>query len=393
LRRKILVGTVIVILMVIGFVVALRDRPAPSPPAIESGATREDPKTPVAPPVAPAASKAPQVDGVWTRPPAKVAARNVRRSFLVVTLRPLGASDKLITRLVDGDILAVVTELKQQAQRGDASASNLLDYMVHFNCPFAESSTEASEYNKAQLLDAGALPAGDAEWLRIAMREKLVYNKQWSAVCHQSLDRAEADKGVEAAAAQGDAASHYLRFIFGQGSADRDAQLIDAVAGGYPWAKYTLAFRTIWAPGASADAPSTPNTGELLRDAAVDLPAAQGQLALSEFNGCPGIDPDIPSAVTHAREAAQRGSFDAIREIGPQLQASQIGPDEVAAWNLVYAALEQQGCADQAINVELMKSVSRTLNPLTISTNAKALAEQYWQHYGTQMMSNLGCTS
>ena len=113
----------------------------------------------------------------------------------------------------------------------------------------------------------------------------------------------------------------------------------------------------------------------------------------ARFWWVPGIDPDIASAVTHAREAAQRGSFDAIREIGPQLQASQIGPDEVAAWNLVYAALEQQGCAGQAINTELVKSVSSTLNPLTISANAKALAEKYWQHYGTQMMSNFGCTS
>jgi hypothetical protein len=312
----------------------------------------------------------------------------------VATLRPLGASDKLIARLVDGDILAVVTELKQQAQRGDASASNLLDYMAHFNCAFAETSTEASEYNKAQLLDAGALPAADAEWLRIAMQEKVAHNKQWSAVCQQSLDKAEADKGVAASAAQGDAASHYLLFMFGHRSASRDAQLIESVAGGYPWAKFTLAFRTINGDSvASADAASAPNTGELLRAAAVDLPAAEGQLAICEFSGCPGIDPDIASAVTHAREAAQRGSFDAIREIGPQLQASQIGPDEVAAWNLVYAALEQQGCADQAIYVELMKSVSGTLNPLTISTSAKTLAEKYWQHYGTQMMSNLGCTS
>jgi hypothetical protein len=94
----------------------------------------------------------------------------------------------------------------------------------------------------------------------------------------------------------------------------------------------------------------------------------------------------------HAREAAQRGSFDAIIQIGPQLQASQMDPDEVAAWNLTGAILSQQGCSYGGLTVQWMTSTSNTLSSNRVSDKVKALADQYWQQYGAQMMANIGCT-
>jgi hypothetical protein len=40
-----------------------------------------------------------------------------------------------------------------------------------------------------------------------------------------------------------------------------------------------------------------------------------------------------------------------------------------------------------------MKGILGTLNANNISAQARALAEQYWQDYEAQMMSNIGCTS
>jgi hypothetical protein len=79
--------------------------------------------------------------------------------------------------------------------------------------------------------------------------------------------------------------------------------------------------------------------------------------------------------------------------IGPQLQASQIDPNEVAAWNLVGAMLAQQGCSYGGLTVQGMTSVTNTLASKSVSGKARALAEQYWQAYGSQMMSNIGCTT
>jgi TPR repeat protein len=392
-KRQMFVGAVIMILIVIGIVVVPRHGSAPTAPAahIDSNEIAATPKeVPTVANASAATIKSPPVAKLWTRPSAKIAARNLRRNRLAVTLRPLGAGEKLITRLADGDISGVVMELKQQAQRGDPSASNLLDYMAHYTCALAGGEGEDSE---ADSLDAQALPAADAEWVGIAIQERNADNKQWSTVCQQTLDKVEANRWVEASAAQGDASSLYLLSLFGHKS--RNEQLLEAAAGGYPWAEFTLASRIIGGgnPIESGRTDSTQNAGDLLRAAAADLPAAEGQLALCEFNGCPGIEPDISSAVTHAREAAQRGSYDAMLEIGPQLQASQIDPDEVAAWNLVYASLEQLGCAGQTISVRLMKSVSYTLHSPAIATNARTLAEKYWQDYGSQILSNLGCGS
>ena len=135
------------------------------------------------------------------------------------------------------------------------------------------------------------------------------------------------------------------------------------------------------------------NAANLLKVAADSLPNAESALAICEFRGCPGIEADIPSAVMHTRDAAQRGSFDAIIQIGPQLQASQMDPDEVSAWNLAGAMLSQQGCTYGGLSVQWMASATSTLASSSISDKAKALANQYWQEFGTQMMANIGCGS
>jgi TPR repeat protein len=140
--------------------------------------------------------------------------------------------------------------------------------------------------------------------------------------------------------------------------------------------------------------PGGPNDGEenLFKEAAASLPYAESELAICEFTGCPGIEADIPSAVAHAREAAQRGSFDAMIEIGPKLQASQIDPNEVAAWNLVGAMLAQQGCSNGGgLTVQGLSLWTNTLTSKTVSTKARSLAEEYWRDYASQMMSNIGC--
>jgi hypothetical protein len=398
-KRQFGVGAVITILIVIGIVVLSRHGSAPKAPAenINSDELAAKPRevSPLAKPSA-ATHQSPPVSGILARPTPDVAARNIRRSRLAGTLGPLGASEQMITRLANGDIVAVMTELKQHAQKGDASASNVLDYMAHLTCAFAESNGEGSPYHQEQVSDANALPAADAEWMGRVMQERNADKKRWTDACQQALDKADTDRWVAAAAAQGDPASHYLLFMFGRPPAGRDGQLLQAAAGGYSWAEFGLASRIIGgnpiAAGESGGTGPTQNAGDLLRAAAVELPDAEGQLAICELNGCPGVDADISSAVTHAREAAQRGSFDAMLEIGPQLPVSQMDPDEVSAWNLVYASLEKMGCAGQAINAKLMKSVSYTLNSPTLSANARTLADAYWKDYGGQILANLGCT-
>jgi hypothetical protein len=383
-KRQMRIGAVIMILIVIGIVVDLRHGSAPTTPAahIDSDGIAATSKE-VNPPAnaSAATSKSPPVGEMWTRPAAKVAARNLRR-VRFAELRRLGATEKLVDRLANGDALAVLTELKQQALRGDPVAGNILAYTVHL-CNFASPNIQ----------EAQALPVQDAEWLNEAMQEKIAYNKQFLAACLQAIDQKEVMGWVTQSANQGDGASLWLLSWLGADNpVIRQSKLLEAVAAAYPEAQSMLAGLIIH-PAPYGNMNSTENAGDLLRAAAVELPYAEGQLAICEFSGCPGIDLNIPSAVTHAREAAQRGSFDAMLEIGPQLQASQIGADQVAAWILVYAALAQQGCVDHAINAQSRRSVSFTLNSSGTASSAKSLAENYWQDYAAQILSNLGCTS
>lgn len=94
-------------------------------------------------------SKSVEASNLWTRPSAKTAARNLRRARFAA-LKKFGAGEQLVNRLTDGDIPAIIQELKQQAQRGEASASNILYYMARFNCAFARINQERWGANDEQ---------------------------------------------------------------------------------------------------------------------------------------------------------------------------------------------------------------------------------------------------
>jgi hypothetical protein len=391
-KRLGLVG-VILLMIAIGIWVALtKHSSSPSSVAGRSGTKMPEPEAQVQPAGAP--RKPVAASDPWTRPSATVAVRNLRRVRFAL-LRGFGASEKMVNRLTDGDTLAVIQELKQQAQRGDAAAANVLEYMAYSTCGFAGVSGEGSPSQAQQLLDARSLSVQDSEWIRTAIQEKNKYDKQMVAACQQAIDKKEIEAWVTSAADQGNGASRWLlsRYSSSGSSAFKEQKLMDAADAGYPEAQAFLAQGlmngTAHLPAAIAD----DDAGNLLKVAADSLPHAESLLAVCEFKGCPGIEPDIPSAVAHTREAAQQGSFDAIIQIGPQLQAGQMDPDEVTAWNLAGAMLSQQGCSYGGLAVQWMASATSTLTSNDISDKARRLAEQYWRDYAAQMMANIGCGS
>ena len=389
-KRLGLVG-VILLMIAIGIWVALtKHSSSPSSAAGGNGAKMPELEAQVQPAGAP--RKPVATSDPWTRPPAKVVARNLRRVRFAL-LRGFGASETMVNRLTDGDIFAVIQELKQQAKRGDAAAANVLEYMAYSTCGFAGANGEGSPSQAQQLLDARTLSVQDAEWIRTAIQEKNTNDKQMVAACQQAIDKKEIEAWVTSSANQGNGASLWLlsRYSSSGGPAFKEQKLMDAADAGYPEAQAFLAQGlmngTAHLPAAIAD----DDAGNLLKVAADSLPHAETLLAVCEFKGCPGIETDIPSAVAHAREAAQQGSFDAVFQIGPQLQANQMDPDEVTAWNLVGAMLSQQGCSYGDLAVQWMASATSALTSNSVSDKAKALANQYWQQYGAQMMANIGC--
>ena len=392
-KRRIGVAGIILLMVAIGVWVALPKRSgSPGFKAGKTVANTPAPEAQVRPadaPIKPVTTPDP-----WTRPPAMVAARNLRRMRFAL-LRGFGASEKLVNRLTDGDILAVIQELKQQAQRGDAAAANVLEYMAYSTCGFAGINGEGSPSQAQQLLDAQALPVQDTEWIRIAMQEKNTYDKQLVAACQQTMDKKQIEAWVTSSADQGNGASLWLlsRYSSSGSSAFKEQKLMDAADAGYPEAQAFLAQGLMNGTAHLPAGITDNNAGNLLKVAADSLPNAESVLAVCELKGCPGIEADVPSAVAHAREAAQKGRFDAIIQIGLQLQASQMDPDEVTAWNLAGAMLSQQGCSYGGLSVQWLTSATSTLTSNDTSDKARSLAEQYWQEYGAQMMSNIGCSS
>ena len=380
-KRRIGLAGILFLLIIVSIWVVLPKQSSLSG-STAGGSVTKIPENAVQVPPASAATKPAAITtlDLWTRPPAKVAARHLRRTTFA-GLRRLGASEQLVDRLTVGDVLAVVTGLKEKAKLGDPSAANILSDLGHSLCALAS----------PNLQEAPSLPGQDTEWLNAALQEKITFNKQLWAVCQQSIDLKEVDGWVAKAAEQGNGAS-LLLLSFGSTPAAYKQKLVEAVDTGYPEAQAAMAqILTQPPPGV---APGGPDDGEenLFKSAAVTLPYAESALALCEFSGCPGIAIDIPAAVSHAREAAHRGALEAMIEIGPQLQASMIDPNEVAAWNLVGTMLAQQGCSYGPFSGQLIAAATNTLTSKKSYDKVRSLAEQYWRDYGAQIMGNIGCT-
>jgi hypothetical protein len=101
---------------------------------------------------------------------------------------------------------------------------------------------------------------------------------------------------------------------------------------------------------------------------------------------------NVQNAVSHAREAAQRGAFDAMIDIGPRHAAGAIDPYEFSAWTLISASTQLQGCGRNGCSVSWMKANTLTLNSTHISPTARVLAEKLWQSYGAQIERDFRCS-
>jgi TPR repeat protein len=285
----------------------------------------------------------------------------------------------------------VIAELKLKAQAGDAASINILGEIALQNCRLSRDQATVESFVATQTRDAQAVPAIDAPWFSAVMQDDEFFYKKVHAACAQ-VDQDQLMSWVKARADQGDGASLWLMFRDADNITEMQQWLREAAAPGFPQAQYELAGAIIAGQqGAAGIGADKVNARELLQASQNQLATSEQQLALCEYSGCDGVAVDVDAAITHAREAAQRGAIDAMLAIGPHLPAGQISPDEVAAWGLVQASLQQQGCGGSGFSVRTLKSITSTLNANNISAQAHALAEQYWQEYGAQMMANIGC--
>ena len=388
-KRRIGIAGIILLMIAIGvWVVLPKHSSAPGSDASGAGTKIPAPEAPIQPPGAP--SRPVAAPDLWTRPSAEVASRNRRKSGFAWVLIPLGATEQQLNRVVDGDLNGVVTELKQKAQAGDAASINILGQLALLNCRLGHGSV--TRFKTRQVTEAQALPLADRDWFTATVNDDVAFDKQIDAVCDQ-MDTKEILSRVTAWANQGDGASLWVLSEAGLPMKDLQERLRESSAAGFALAQSWLA-QLIFSSDESAESKGAdqPNPVELLNQAASAMPSSKADLANCEYFGeCEGIPVDIDAAIAHAREAAQDGYFSAILRIGPHLPAGQMDPDEVTAWGLIDASVEQQGCGGSIFLVRQMQNIMSTLNAPNITSAARAQAEQLWSAYGSQIKANLGC--
>jgi hypothetical protein len=391
-RRQIGLSGIILSVIAIGIWVVLPKHSSPSGSAA-SGPVSEIPVHASQAPGAFAAIKSDETtSNLWGRPAPEVAARNGRRYGFAWILRQLGATEDQLNRLANLDIAGVIAELKQKAQAGDAASINVLGEIAYQNCRLGRDDATVKGHVDSQIRDVLAVPAIDSSWFSSVMRDdEAFYKKVYDACAHLDVD--EAMSWVKTQAEKGDGASLWLISRDANSMTEMQQRLRDSAAASFPQAQFELAWAILGGQeGAAGTGTAIVNAGDMLRASLEQLPRSELQLAICEYSGCDGVTVDVNAAIKHAREAAQRGSPDAMVYIGPHLPAGQLDPDEVTAWGLVQASLEQRGCGSDVFDVRSMTRIVNTLNANTVSAQARVLAEQYWQRYGVQMMSSIGCS-
>jgi hypothetical protein len=389
-KRRIGLAGIILLMFAIGVWVVLPKHSSPSGSAASGPVTTiSEHHTPAQ--LARAPTKPVEVSSLWTRPSTEAASRNRRKSGFAWGLKQLGATEQQLDRLVGGELVGVVTELKQKAQSGDPHSIPVLGQLAAVNCRPNRGSLTG--FKSRQVAEAQALPLADRDWFTTTVNDDLAFDKEIDAVCDQ-VDTKEVLSWVTARANQGDGASLWVLSESGLQMKDMQQRLREASAAGFALAQSELAGLILISgdEGAAGTGADKLNPVELLSQAASAIPASKADLAECQYFGeCEGIPVDIDAAIAHAREAAQEGYFSAILRIGPHLPAGQMDPNEVTAWGLIDASVRQQGCGGGVLTVRAMQNIMSTLNAPNITAAAREQAEQFWSAYGSQIKANLGC--
>jgi TPR repeat protein len=324
------------------------------------------------------------------RAPAAIAHRHEERAGFAWILRQFGASEATLDRLAQGDLNELMADLKRQASRRNATATNTLGWLAR-RCSTLRSPEVLHSYNAAQKAQAQMLSPSDANWLTSLIDEDETREGALSTACASEINQVEIEALVSARAEQGDAGSKWLESESASNAIELRTLLRQAAAGGFPEAQYELARQLLSSQDPQWHLSADPSPMDLLREAAVQLPDARANLAICEFKGCHGTTPDPMAAVQDARTAAQSGQPAAMLSLSATLPVGALEPDEGEAWQVFEAVLELQGCRVNNHYVDWLKGINAALASPAVTPQVQALANQYWQAYGAAAESQLGC--
>jgi TPR repeat protein len=287
-------------------------------------------------------------------------------------------------------LAATLIELKERASSGDPSAVNVLGFIALQKCELGRNEEQIESWESLQVRSAESLPAADSAWFDATLKQDDAYDRRFAKACSQLIDKEQISSWVTARSSEGDGASLWLLSRASNNIYDMQQKLRKAAEAGFPQAEFELARAILGGQSGAGGSGSAPISAvALLKQSAAQLPDAEANLAICEYSGCEGIAPDIDSSLAHARDAAQKGTIDAIVALAPHLPTGQLNPEEASAWSQVQAALQQSGCSVSSFSVKWMQasSAARASN----NSAAQSLADQIWRAYGNQMLANLGC--
>ncbi len=338
------------------------------------------------------ASAAVDADGLpgslWVRRPPKDAALHARRKELVRRYWQAGAHPQFVDRMVGGDIVGALEQLRKQALAGDPAAINLYADFVYWNCWSGRTTDQLDGYTASQMRESLTLPAADAEWFRTAFLQDIAFDKAVGTACRASVDVGHAFDLVGGLAKHGDSESLWLESETSSQIAEKQSLERAAAIAGSAQAQFEIAFTVLagYQRELLGTGPDALDLGELLRESAPQIPQAEGNLATCLFYGCEGIAADPAAGVRTALTAAEHGFFEALLNIAPHLTPNQLDPIDVDAWKLIHASVEMQ-CGQSWSNVKAMRATLDALSALPRRSAAQRRAEQLWAQYG----AGLGC--
>lgn len=302
----------------------------------------------------------------------------------------------VVEELARADVKSAVARLSAKAAAGDAS-SNIALIRVQRWCARIP---PRDRHRDTQLLERLRPQLGEAEAARLQTVVKLELD--YAAAALTSCQQAQFDyRGIESqlrdAAAAGEPKSITELARIEQQPARAEELLQQASDKNYSPAQQALAMLRLIAVQRGERTDKVDSIRALLKQAGRTSPRAKLDLANCMATGCDGHPNDVSGALVFGMDAARDGERDAFTSIARMPWAARLPIDQRLAWQYFGQRLNEAGCygeeyvptfgalRENAIAYEKVTKPDQ-------QAQARKLAEQYWQEFGSRARREQRCT-
>lgn len=299
--------------------------------------------------------------------------------------RDLNITPAVIAPIGTADIVSIVRQLEEKAQKNDAAANVALIRLQHWCAQAAN--RQPRPLSQIDELVAGLPNERIGRIKGVVAAEEIFMPRAAQSCASASFNYSAIETRLRRAAEAADPVSATELAQFVREPAQREALLQAAAAKGDATAAYRLATRRLAEVQRGERTEQVGSIRTLLKQAGQTEPKAKLDFANCVATGCDGHPAELSTAAVFALDAARDGEPQAYMGMLIFGWANQLKREDLIAWQLLGDRLNEAGCNGANYSnwaarfAQNIATLEKGQSPALI-TQAHDRAEDYWRDYG-----------